>query len=380
MNGFRGSDLFTRRAAGRRVRGSVTDAECEGYTMNPNRHSRGVRGDWFIRVLFVAVTVALVAACNGSVPSTTSTTTSSTPPTSTTPASTTTRLPASTTTSMVPATTEPVPPDEAVEEAWLEFWDAWVAVRASDPLDAAPLEAVASPQVVDAAVTLFERDRDSNPTGVATDVFASATVVEMAADAAAVEDCVVLAPSFTNTGGIRYEADLRPSDGGWVVTDLRIRSAGGCVPSEFESAAIAGYEAYYEAVAEFWDPPDPSSPLIDEVLVDPRRSSIVALLEEHADRGVAFRSDPTTHPEVIEVRSTTEVVILDCYEPAATDGVFDLETGERLPDEPAIRDGQRNLRSAVMILDEGRWKASDFQGQVDFTCEFAPTNRGLPSV
>jgi hypothetical protein len=104
------------------------------------------------------------------------------------------------------------------------------------------------------------------------------------------------------------------------------------------------------------------------------------LLAEHAERGVALRSDPTTHPEVVEMRSPSELVILDCYEPGPDDGVYDLETGERLPDEPEVRSGQRNLRSAVMVFEDGRWKASDFQGQVNHECEFAPTDRGLPSV
>jgi hypothetical protein len=83
---------------------------------------------------------------------------------------------------------------------------------------------------------------------------------------------------------------------------------------------------------------------------------------------------------VIEVRSPTELVILDCTEPDTDYGVYDLETGERLADEPAVREGQRNLRSAVMVFEAGKWKSSDFQGQVDFACEFAPTERGLPSV
>ncbi|MEX2278912.1 MAG: hypothetical protein WEA76_02355, partial [Acidimicrobiia bacterium] len=80
------------------------------------------------------------------------------------------------------------------------------------------------------------------------------------------------------------------------------------------------------------------------------------------------------------VRSETEVVILDCLEPALDFGLYDLATGERLEDEPLVREGQRNLRSAVMVFRNGEWKVSDLQGQVDFACEFAPTDRGLPSV
>lgn len=347
--------------------------------MTPNQHSRGVRGDWFIRAMFVAVTIALVGACSGSASPTSSTTTSSTTPSSTTAASP-TSVPEPTTTTTATTTTEAVPPDEEVEEAWLAFWDAWVKVRASDPLDEAPLETVASPEVVKAAVTLFERERESNPGGVATDVFASATVVDLAVDAAAVEDCVVLSPSFTNTGGLWYEADLRIRDHGWAVTDLRIRSAGGCVPSEFETAAVAGYEEYYDARSEFWDPADPEHPSLNDVLVDPQLTFIVDVLGVHAAEGWALRGRPSTRPEVIEVRSVAELVVLSCNEPVADYGVYDATTGERLDVEPRVRAGQRDLQSAVMVLDEGQWKVSDLQGQVDFACDFAPTNRGLPSV
>ena len=33
-----------------------------------------------------------------------------------------------------------------------------------------------------------------------------------------------------------------------------------------------------------------------------------------------------------------------------------------------------------MVFEDGFWKVSDLQGQVDFACEFAPTERGLPAV
>ena len=116
------------------------------------------------------------------------------------------------------------------------------------------------------------------------------------------------------------------------------------------------------------------------MLAAPQKSFIVDLVKEHEAKGVALRGRPATHPEVIEVRSPTELVILDCFEPAHDFGLYDLDTGERIPGDVPVREGQRNLRSAVMVLDGAQWKVSDFQGQVDFVCEFAPTDRGLPSV
>jgi hypothetical protein len=253
-------------------------------------------------------------------------------------------------------------------------------VRASEDLDPTPLRQVASPDVVEGVIALFERQRESGLDPVETEVVTHARVTNTEPDKAVIEDCVLLSPSFTDSVGVWYEADLTTSGSSWVVADLRIRSVGGCVPAEMAADAIAGYEAYYDAVNEFWDPPDPEHRLISDVLAEPRLSNVISLLEEHEARGVAFRTSPITHPEVIEVRSATELVILDCYEPGLADGLYDLDTGERLPDEPTVREGQRNFRSAVMVLENGKWKSSDFQGQVDFACEFAPTERGLPSV
>ncbi len=318
------------------------------------------------------VCLSVFAACNrGS---------SGTEPTSpTSPDPPTTSVAPSTSTSVATATTVPdVTAD--VLAAWEGFWEAWAAVRASEDLDPAPLEAVADPGVVEGAVALFERQRQSGLGAVETEVVTHGEVTEVGAGEAMVEDCVLLSPSFTESVGVWYQADLRDNGSGWLVADLRIRSSGGCVPGEMARDAIAAYEAYYDAEPRFWDPPDPDHPLISEVLAEPQLSFVVGLLEEHEERGVAVRGRPTTHPEVIELVSSTELVILSCNEPHPDYGVYDLETGERLSDEPPVSEGQRDLQSAVMLLDEGKWKVSDFQGQVDFACEFAPTERGLPSV
>lgn len=254
-------------------------------------------------------------------------------------------------------------------------------VRASDDLDPAPLVAVAAPSVVDGALALFERQRSSGSGAVETEVVLHPSVIEVGPDGASVEDCVLLSPSFTDTVGVWYQANLVRTEEGWIVDTVRVRGgSGGCVPKEMADAAIAGYEAYYDAEPDFWNPPDPDHPLIREVLAEPQLSFIVGLLHDHEERGVTLRGQPTTHPEVIEVRSPTELVILSCNEPDPDYGVYDLASGERLPDEPSVRDDQRDLQSAVIVLEDGKWKVSDLQGQVDFPCEFAPTRRGLPSV
>ena len=348
-----------------------------GSELDPRRSSIGFGG--LTRPPFL-VGVALAAlltlgACT-STESTASSTTSSTDPVSTTaePSATTT----STSTSL--ATTTTTLPEGDVILAWNAYWSAWVDVRASDDLDRGPLEAVASSAVVDGALTLFERQRSSGLGPVQTEVALHPVVTSTEGDRATLEDCVLLMPSFTDAVGIWYQADLVRTDNSWIVDSIRVPRAGGCVPSAMADAAIAGYQAFYAGWTDFWDPADPDSPIIDQVLTDPQRRIIVDLLVDHESRGAALRGEPTTHPEVIEVRSPTEIVILSCLEPSVDYGLFDVATDERLNDVPAVRDGQRNLESAVMVLEGGLWKVSDLQGQVDFACEFSPTDLGLPSV
>lgn len=348
--------------------------------MSPRRLSIGLR-DLFRSLSLPGVAMAallLISSCSwASTPTTvvapSSATVSSTTTTASTVPTVSTSIASSTTSTTLPAAQD-------VIRAWNAFWNAWVTVWASDDLDPGPLEPVAAPDVVTGVIALFERQRSSGSGPVQTEIALHPKVTDSGPDRATLEDCVLLVPSFTDAVGVWYQADLTRTGEDWIVEAIRITTTGGCVPADVADAAIAAYQAYYAALPEFWDPPDPQHPLIMEVLAEPRLSNVVDLLEEHEARGVSFRSRPNTHPEVIEVRSATELVILDCYEPDSTDGFYDLATGERLPDPPPVRVGQRNIRSVVMVLQEGKWKSSDFQGQVDFTCEFAPTERGLPSV
>jgi len=253
-------------------------------------------------------------------------------------------------------------------------------VRASADLDPGPLEPVAAPDVVAGVIALFERQRSSGSGRVETEVALYPKVTDSGADRATLEDCVLLVPSFTDAVGVWYQADLTRTGEDWIVEAIRITTTGGCVPAEVADAAIAAYQAYYAAEAEFWNPPDPNSPILDAVLAEPQRSFVVGILEQHAYQGIALRGQPTIHPEVIEVRNPTELVILSCLEPDPAYGLYDLSSGERLDTVPLVREGQRDIQSAVMVFEDGKWKVSDLQGQVNFACEFAPTDRGLPSV
>ncbi|MEX2623756.1 MAG: hypothetical protein WD651_08505, partial [Acidimicrobiia bacterium] len=261
--------------------------------MSPRRWSSGFGGPTrppFLVGVALATLLALGAcSATGSAESTTTASTAA-PSTSLDPPSTS----ASASTSITTSTT--LRPTEDVLDAWGAYWDAWAEVRASDDLDSALLDAVASPNVVDGAISLFKRQRSSGLGPVETEVALHPIVLDLDADRATLEDCVLLAPSFTDAVGVWFEADLTRSEQGWIVDAIRIPRAGGCIPGEMAEASIAGYQAYYEAEAEFWNPANPLSPLLDEVLAEPQKSFIVGLLEQHQAQGVALRGQPTTHP------------------------------------------------------------------------------------
>jgi hypothetical protein len=309
----------------------------------------------------IAACAFVAAACNGD----TNGTVTSSSPVSQGSLSATTSPPSS----VEPSTTSPLSPDEAAAvSAWRVLWDA--ATRRPGTEEGA--RGVADPAVVDRLFALTREPRM---------VTSSPTPSSGPDGAVRIVDCVFVSPTLSATATIGFEGlVMKGSDGKSKVTDLMPRSGQllPCAPSAMSAAATAGYEAYWDARLRFWDPPNEGSPLVAETMTGPQRALIQQLLREHQTRNLAFRGRPTTHPEVIEVRSPTELVILDCQLADPGTGIFDRGSGVRAPDVDPIAPGQRDLTSAVMRLEGGSWKVSDVQGQVGVTCDFSPTTRALP--
>ena len=265
------------------------------------------------------------------------------------------------------ATTSTLPPDEAAAvEAWRTVWAA--TSRAPGSEDAARA-VVTDPVIVQRVLGLAGgRDVKSYPTPKVE----SGGVVS-------IDECVISEPQFTATPSVGFTGKVERIDSKWKVTELipRNRQLQPCAPRSMAQTAIEGYRAYWDARSTFWNPADPSSPLVDQTTTGSRRTRLKEVLADHQRRGAVLRGKPTLHPEIAEVRSATEVVIIDCQEGDPTTGIFDAK-GERLPDLAPVAPGQRDLNSAVMRLENGIWKVADLQGQTGVTCDFAPTTRGLP--
>jgi len=283
--------------------------------------------------------------------------------------------------SAVPPTTEPaiaVDPTGAIE-AWLTLWQGAEEI-VTDPESAeSTIGAVAVDSVFDQLDTIYNPSVASS-VGNSSRIFDNNPVATEQADGSvAIEDCMFETPKVGNAT-IWYSGIVRATDGQWRVESLALTSEIGCVPSALAEAAIDGYEAYWDARVLFWDPANPDHPLVRETLSGGQLDLIETLLADHAARGLALRGRAEGNPEVIEVRSPREVAILDCMAQDTARGLFDVATGARLGDVPPVVEGQLDLTSAVMILEDGLWKVSDIQGQVDVSCDMAPTPQGLPVV
>lgn len=269
-------------------------------------------------------------------------------------------------------TAEPVGIDAAVE-VWERFWVAVSVPDGADPGFAAALE-LGTQAAVDAVrlAPWGSRQREVHTFPKPTDN-GDGTV--------SIEDCVLHFPDVVGAQWLRGTMTQK-SAGAWQVASIeRAGDVRECVPAEINDAAIAGYERYWDAQLDYWNPPDPNHPLIDATTVGTRRIATVARLEESSRNGWRLRGRSATRPEIVEITAGGSVVVSDCTQPPADLGVYDEDSGERLDDLVApIEPGQRDLVSARLDREDGVWKVGELRLNERAECEFAPTAAGLPIV
>ena len=205
----------------------------------------------------------------------------------------------------------PVPSDpEAAEAAWRSFWEA-VAVPDDDAAGLAAAQAWGSQDAIDQVRSFpwgsTDRDVESFP------------VLEASGDAFTVNDCMFFTPGFgTGGGGLWWAGTVQQVDGAWTVTAAdRVSNFDPCVPAELAEAAIAGYEAYLDAVLVVFTPPDPDSELIEQTMTGNQLTALRPAIESAREDGWTVQGGSENHPEVTQMPSSTSVVLLDCYMPTA---------------------------------------------------------------
>ncbi len=278
-----------------------------------------------------------------------------------------------------PTATPAVPPAEGALDVWTAMWDG-AELLVSDPLTAeAEMGAASDPAVAAQLTTIFLPQVDSDVEVVTRTFDNHPVLTDTGTGIVQIEDCLQVSPPDT-APFVWFSGTAAVEGGAWRIMSIEPKALGGCVPAEIAEAAIAGYEVYWDARVEFWDPADPSHPLVEETLTGAQLEVIRNLLANHEQQGLVLRGRAETHPEVVQITSATELTILDCMIQDRERGVFDASTGERTDDIAPVAEGQRDLRSTVMVMEGDRWKVSDVQGQANVRCDTAPTVQGLPSV
>jgi hypothetical protein len=213
------------------------------------RRRRGA-GRWLRRFSLVgslAATVVVSAACNGG-----DETRPDQPSTSDTRAAATIRPPMSANPS---TTTSSSPDEEAAATSWRTLWNA--ATRQPGTEDAA--RTAAEPVVVDRLLALTREPR----------VVTSSPTPKVEADGRiTVTDCTFVSPTLSASATIGFLGTVAREPGGtWRVTEFAPRNAQlqPCAPKQMVADSIDGYRAYWDKRPLYWDPADPTSPLIGTV-------------------------------------------------------------------------------------------------------------------
>jgi hypothetical protein len=313
------------------------------------------------RSWLVVVLALLVAACSGNDGGEIAEPTSSTA-TSSTGSSTTT----STTTA---------PPSEA--ELAVEAWDAAWALATTEGSQAEQLvdAGVATPDAAAQFVAIASLN-DTDP--ARREILRHPTTTEVDGGLA-VNDCLFFSPPLTTASASFYQGSVEIARGEAVVTGLKAISPTGCVPREINDQVLEHYVEYWKGLDEVSENlKSLNEDRISELTTGEHRDNVLAAARRFAESGDELRDDPTLHPEVMEWRGPTTVVILDCQEADPEFGLY--ADGRRLTDLPAPVPGQLDLREVTMVLEGGRWKVADRQGSANTSCEFAPTAFGVPVV
>lgn len=311
--------------------------------------------------LFAVFALLLAVGCStddGDVAGRTSSTTSSSVSSSTTTSST-TELPSDT---------------ELAVEAWDTAWE--LATTEGSRADQLVDAGVATPDAAAQFVAIASLN-DTDP--ARREILRHPTTAQVDGGLA-VNDCLFISPPLTTASASFYQGTIDVAGREARVTGLKAISPRGCIPRAINDQVLEDYTEYWwglDEVSENLKSLDQDR--ISELTTGQHRENVLAAARRFSESGDELRDDPTLHPEVMEWRDPTTVVILDCQQADPEFGLY-ADDGRRLPEPPAPVPDQLDLREVTMVLENGRWKVSDRQGSANTSCEFAPTSFGVPVV
>ena len=268
--------------------------------------------------------------------------------------------------------------EDAVVASYADFLTALTAAMAAGEPDLPELtEAAAGDALLNAqamVASLVDEDRVARGS-----IVPSIETIEVDGDAATLEDCYRLDlveydadsdEQVADRGGARFEASavlLHEGDGHWVVTEFVEGDV--CAPAEIATTVADRYLAFWDALWDAADPPDPDHPGLADTAAGDHLVGLQAQLTQLRDDGQVRRGRGTEHPVVVYVTAhDTQALVRDCIEENPESGVYDAISGERI--EGGTEEGQRTLLETRLEVVDGDWRVVHVRvEEEDSSCE-----------
>lgn len=280
------------------------------------------------------------------------------------------------------ASTSPsdTPPEPTAQDQAAALWTSVHDLRLSlvygdDEPDGDAFATVASTEASETLLALVRAARGDIPTELA-EVEYWPDVTVAADGTASIADCILVATQPQDSADDPtvltqvWTGTAEESDGDWQLTGVTVGESN-CVPSELSRQLLDAYRAWHEAKNQWWDPPDPDHPLLDELMVDPGLTDMRDVLDEHRSMGIVVRDAHDLSNAVVFDLAIGRARVSDCF-PAAPGNItaYDAETGERREDlSPTPSEGQID-RTVVDFerVAEGVWKANGWRSTSNNDC------------
>ena len=253
---------------------------------------------------------------------------------------------------------------EEIEAIWVELWTAAGTIEADR---AAAFDALGASIDAEVEATLTEMIAGEQERTVVNSPVLSAGEE----GAVRIDDCLNVRPAFIEDNANWWSATAVPSDDGdWVIQDLVLETAKGCVPAEIAEEALAAYHDFWDSRMEYWNPADPDHPDIERTVTGEELERITALLAEDQARGwYVVTGNETRTPYVAVYENETTVLVADCMLVPPSVGVFDAD-GNRLDEIAEPVPDQRDFAELLLVLEEGQWKVEHVFRVENADCEF----------
>ncbi len=253
---------------------------------------------------------------------------------------------------------------DEIEAIWVELWSASGKVEAEREAAYDALGDAIDPEVEATLTEMIAGEQERT--------VVNSPVLSAGEDGAVrIDDCLNVRPAFIEDNANWWSATAVPSgDGGWVIQDLALETAKGCVPAEIAEQALAAYHDFWDSRAEYWNPADPDHPDLERTVTGEELARITPLLTEHREKGwYVVIGVETRRPYVAVYENPAEVLVVDCQLVPPTVGLFDAD-GNRLEGIADPVPDQRDFNELVLVLEEGQWKVEHVFRVENADCEF----------